>query len=48
MNVRTGLFRYCRWQDLPARERAGWMFVADLGATHGVWSCLIWHCECGQ
>ena len=44
--IRTGLFRYCRWRDLPAYERAGWMFVADLGPTHGQWSCLIWRCDC--
>ena len=23
--------------DLPEYERRGWLFVADLGPTHGLW-----------
>jgi hypothetical protein len=46
--IRTGAFRYIRFQDLPAFQKKGWMMVADLGFHHGAWSCLCWHCECGE
>lgn len=45
--IRTGLFRYVRHADIEARHRDGWMVVDDLGQTHGAWSVLMWHCECG-
>lgn len=49
MTERTGLFRYVRWLDIPAYEARGWMVVVpDLGPVHGFWSCLMWHCECGE
>lgn len=47
MPVREGLFRYVRWADLDAYHRRGWMVAGDLGPRHGVWSALMWHCECG-
>ena len=34
-------FRYVRRCDVPAREREGWTFAADLGPTHGQWSVLM-------
>ncbi|MCA0401307.1 MAG: hypothetical protein LCH38_10885 [Proteobacteria bacterium] len=46
--MRTGLFRYVRFRDLPEYFRRGWMIAADLGPTHGQWSVLCWHCECGE
>jgi hypothetical protein len=46
--TRIGLFRYVRHADVPAFLARGWMVVADLGPTHGAWSCLCWHCECGE
>lgn len=46
--TRTGLFRFVRHGEVEAYHRRGWMVVADLGATHGVWSVLCWHCECGS
>lgn len=44
--TRCGVFRYVRHADIPAYHREGWMVVDDLGPTHGVWSVLMWHCEC--
>lgn len=46
--VRTGLFRYVRHANVDAMHVRGWMIAADLGQTHGVWSVLMWHCECGE
>lgn len=46
--IRTSLFRYVRIPLLPEFMARGWMPVADLGPTHGVWSVLCWHCECGE
>lgn len=46
--IRTGTFRYARFQDLEKFLQAGWMVVADLGPTHGQWSCLIWRCDCKE
>jgi hypothetical protein len=34
-------FRYVRKTDVIAYELAGWVFAADLGPTHGVWSVLM-------
>jgi hypothetical protein len=45
--IRTGLFRYVRHSAIDAMHATGWMVVADLGATHGQWSVLMWHCGCG-
>jgi len=45
--IRTGQFRYVRYQDIQAREQAGWMVVADLGPVHGEYSVLMWCCDCG-
>ena len=44
--IQTGLFRYVRWQDVEQYHRLGWMMVAHLGPTHGMWSVLMWHCGC--
>lgn len=45
---RTGLFQFVRHSQVEAFHRRGWMVTADLGPTHGVWSVLMWHCECGS
>jgi hypothetical protein len=45
--TRTGLFRFVRHHDVDSFHRSGWMIVDDLGAHHGRWSVLMWHCECG-
>lgn len=45
--IRTGLFRYVKHGDVDRFHRAGWMVVGDLGATHGLWSVLMWRCDCG-
>jgi len=40
---------YCYALKSRARDYLdlGWLFVADLGPTHGAWSVLaIWLCEC--
>lgn len=34
-------FRYVRHTDRLAYEAQGWVFAADLGPTHGIWSCLM-------
>lgn len=46
--IRTGLFRYVRHADVFSFMERGWMVAADLGPTHGQWSVLMWHCECGE
>ncbi len=46
--IRTGLFRYVRHDAVASYLMRGWMIAADLGPTHGQWSVLMWHCECGQ
>lgn len=46
--IRTGLFRYVRHVDVFSFMKRGWMVAADLGPTHGQWSVLMWHCECGE
>lgn len=45
--IRTGLFRYVRHHQIDCYLRRGWMVAADLGPTHGEWSVLCWHCDCG-
>lgn len=45
--IREGLFRYVRWPAVDACHARGWMVVGDLGPTHGLWSVLMWHCDCG-
>jgi hypothetical protein len=46
--IRTGLFRYVPHGRVFDFMHRGWMPVADLGPTHGCWSVLMWHCECGE
>jgi hypothetical protein len=46
--IRTGLFRYVRWHLVDSYAKRGWMIAGDLGDTHGQWSALMWHCDCGQ
>mgnify|MGYP003544527635 CR=1 FL=1 len=46
--IRTGLFRYVPHGKVEAFHQRGWMVVADLGRTHGHWSTLMWHCDCGE
>lgn len=46
--IRTGLFRFVRIASVPDYHTRGWMVVGDLGPTHGAWSVLMWHCECGS
>lgn len=35
------VFRYCRYGDLIRVLMLGWVWAADLGDTHGQWSCLV-------
>ena len=44
--IRTGTFRYAKFADIERHHRNGWMMVADLGPTHGMWSVLMWRCDC--
>jgi hypothetical protein len=46
--TRTGLFRFVPYSRIAEFMSRGWMPVADLGRTHGQWSVLCWHCECGE
>ena len=46
--IRVGLFRFVRHAAIESLHRRGWMIVDDLGPTHGAWSVLMWHCECGE
>ena len=34
-------YRYVLHADVPAYEAAGWVFAAELGPTHGLWSVLM-------
>lgn len=34
-------FRYCPYGLLLAVLALGWRYAADLGPTHGAWSCLV-------
>ena len=43
-----GIYRYIRHQHVAAHLALGWMIAADLGPTHGQWSVLMWHCDCGD
>jgi len=43
----TRIFRFVTWPVLEDFLLLGWMVVADLGPTHGEWSCLCeWRCDC--
>ena len=46
--VRTGWFRYVRHNDVKKFLQMGWMVVDDLEPTHGMWSMLMWRCDCRQ
>ena len=46
--IREGLYRYVRHTKVDEYHKKGWMIVATLGSTHGYWSVLMWHCECGM
>jgi hypothetical protein len=46
--VRTGLFKYVRHDHVHTYMARGWFPVSDLGRTHGYWSVLMWHCDCGE
>jgi len=46
--IRTGLFQYVRHSDVEIFHRRGWMVAGDLGRTHGLWSVLMWRCDCPQ
>ncbi len=49
MRRHTGTLQFVRHEDVAAFHRRGWMIVvADLGPTHGVWSVLMWRCDCGS
>lgn len=43
----TGVYRYVPHSHLLRRLAQGWQWAADLGQTHGEWSCLMWFC-CGD
>jgi len=45
--IRTGTFQFVRHGAVDAFHRRGWMITADLGRTHGLWSVLMWRCDCG-
>lgn len=46
--IRTGLFKYVPHAQADEHMKAGWLFVRDLGPTHGTYSALFWHCGCGR
>lgn len=47
--VRTGRFAYLTAGRLDEHMARGWMTVQYLpGPTHGFYSILAWHCECGE
>jgi hypothetical protein len=35
------IFRYCPYSLLTRVLALGWVYAADLGPTHGVYSCLV-------
>ena len=44
--IRTGLFRYVVHSKIDDYHKMGWMIVADLDCHHGIYSVLMWKCEC--
>ncbi len=43
----TRTYHFVPWLYLDDWLRLGWLPVADLGPTHGEWSCLCqWLCDC--
>jgi hypothetical protein len=44
--IRTGLFKYVRYDDIDAYHKQGWLIVANLGKPHSLYSVLMWHCDC--
>jgi len=46
--IRTGLFRYVRYDDIDTYHKQGWLIVANLDKPHSLYSVLMWHCDCGQ
>lgn len=46
--IRTGLFRLVAHHEAYAYMGRGRMIVRELGAVHGCWTVLMWHCECGE
>jgi hypothetical protein len=45
----TRIFRYVVWSDVPRRLALGWVFAADLGASHGRYAVLMERiCACGR
>lgn len=47
MSPFDGIYRYVVYGRVQAYEALGWLFAADLGPTHGEWSCLMrWPCGC--
>jgi hypothetical protein len=44
--IRTGKFQYVPYEKVEFFHLCGWMIVADLGPTHGLYSVLMWRCDC--
>lgn len=42
----TGVYRYCRWDRMPAYLDAGWIFEGEVPGHHALWSVLVRACEC--
>ena len=46
--IRTqGLFKYVPHTQADEHMKWGWMYLRDLGPSHGQYSALWWHCGCG-
>jgi hypothetical protein len=43
----AGTYHFVRHKSVPTFLQLGWVVCADLGPTHGEWSCLMrWLCDC--
>ena len=45
--MKSGIFRFVRYDDVPAYERLGWFYYKELPLPHWDYACLMrWLCEC--
>jgi hypothetical protein len=43
----SGTYHFVRHRNVSDFLQLGWIVCADLGPTHGEWSCLMrWLCNC--
>lgn len=47
--IRTGLFKYVKFDMIETYHKAGWMIVDDFfGCLHGNYAVIMWRCDCAH